>query len=253
MKVFLSHISEEAPLAFVVKEWVEDTFLGQVEVFVSSDIKDLPSGKKWLDEIDSALQNAQVFLVLCSPASISRPWINFETGCAWIKDIPIMPLCHSGQSKGTLPPPISEFQALEVEDPLFVENFFKSIAKHLSVSKLPRIDKSAMNTEIKSSLGSIETARVSDSNVLAEAVTFAPQDELPSEAIDILKLIADLGDEGYEVEALAKEFNISKPKIEYYLDILGKDLLKKHASSLGGTYYYLTPEGRQFLVDHNLL
>ena len=36
MKVFISHVSEEAPLALVLKEWIENSFLGQVDVFVSS-------------------------------------------------------------------------------------------------------------------------------------------------------------------------------------------------------------------------
>jgi hypothetical protein len=155
MKVFISHISEEAPLAHVLKEWMEGSFPGLIEVFVSSDIHDLPGGRKWLDEIDTALQDAQLFLVLCSPHSLPRPWINFETGCAWIKRIPILPLCHSGQAKGNLPPPISEFQALEVEDPSFIGDFLSSLAEHLSISKLPRIDQRAMKDEIGSALAQI--------------------------------------------------------------------------------------------------
>ena len=51
MKVFLSHISGETPLAFVIKEWVENTFLGQEEVFVSSDIKDYPAVKSGLKKL----------------------------------------------------------------------------------------------------------------------------------------------------------------------------------------------------------
>jgi len=39
MKVFISHISEEKELAFVLKEWIETTFLGQLSVFVSSEAK----------------------------------------------------------------------------------------------------------------------------------------------------------------------------------------------------------------------
>ena len=34
MKVFISHIAEEAALASVLKDWIESTFLGQVDVFV---------------------------------------------------------------------------------------------------------------------------------------------------------------------------------------------------------------------------
>src|ERR1044072_1906616 len=108
-KIFLSHISEEAPLAKVLKEWIESTFAGQCEVFVSSDKSSNPPGSRWLDLIDSALTDSKAFIVLCSPSSLRRPWINFETGCGWIKRVPVIPLCHSGQKSGQLPMPISLF------------------------------------------------------------------------------------------------------------------------------------------------
>ena len=34
MKVFISHIAKEVALASVLKDWIESTFLGQVDVFV---------------------------------------------------------------------------------------------------------------------------------------------------------------------------------------------------------------------------
>ncbi|HYR02507.1 MAG TPA: toll/interleukin-1 receptor domain-containing protein, partial [Syntrophobacteria bacterium] len=85
MRVFISHISEEAPLAHVLKDWIESSFAGQCDVFVSSDKDDIPAGSKWLEEIESALGSASALIVLCSPSSLSRPWISFETGCGWIK------------------------------------------------------------------------------------------------------------------------------------------------------------------------
>ncbi len=115
MNAFISHIKEEAGIALKLKECIESTFAGQVEVFVSSDVRDLPAGSKWLTEIDAALNSSLVFLVLCSKNSLKRPWINVEMGCVWIKGVPIIPLCHSGQTKGELPSPISSFQALEMK------------------------------------------------------------------------------------------------------------------------------------------
>ena len=48
MKIFLTHIGEEAGLAAVLKRWIEDTFPGKCEVFVSSDSDDIVPGDKWL-------------------------------------------------------------------------------------------------------------------------------------------------------------------------------------------------------------
>ena len=115
MNIFISHISEETSIAEVLKDWIESTFLGQSEVFASSATDDLPAGNKWIDEIDQALDSAVAFLVLCSPASLKRTWIHLETGWGWIKGLPIIPICHSGQKKDDLPSPISTFQALEID------------------------------------------------------------------------------------------------------------------------------------------
>jgi hypothetical protein len=101
-------------------------------VFVSSDIRDIPAGSRWLEEIEQALGAARVLLVVCSPLSLTRPWINVETGCALIKRVPVVPVCHSGQQRSQLPPPLSTFQALEVESPTFVSDLLASLA-HLRV------------------------------------------------------------------------------------------------------------------------
>lgn len=155
MKVFISHIHEEAILAQVLKEWIESTFIGQLEVFVSSDIKNIPAGSKWLTEIDSALNSSSLFILLCSRLSLTRPWINFEAGCAWIKKVPLMPVCHSGVSKNNLPNPLSIFQAIELDSDKFVEDLFESLKVHFKFSKLPRIDKNAMMLELQTAIKAI--------------------------------------------------------------------------------------------------
>ncbi len=51
-KVFISHISEDAPLANVLKKWIDTTFTGHSETFVSSDIESLPAGTEWMKKVD---------------------------------------------------------------------------------------------------------------------------------------------------------------------------------------------------------
>jgi len=116
MKIFISHISEEKNLAIIFKEWIETTFLGQLSVFVSSDPESIPAGNKWLEDITSALQESKLLIILYSPLSKNRPWINFDTGCGWIKNIPIIPICHSGLKPNQIGQPISSFHGLEMED-----------------------------------------------------------------------------------------------------------------------------------------
>lgn len=65
--VFISHISEEAPLAHSLKSWIEATFPDQVSVFVSSDLVSIQAGDEWYDKIMEALGATSVFIVVCSP------------------------------------------------------------------------------------------------------------------------------------------------------------------------------------------
>ena len=90
MKVFISHIAEEAALASVLKDWIESTFLGQVDVFVSG--HDISSGEQWFRRLGEELTDAKAMLVLCSKRSVSRPWINFEAGAGHVKGVPVIPI-----------------------------------------------------------------------------------------------------------------------------------------------------------------
>ncbi len=151
MSIFLSHISEEAKIALAFKEWIESIFIGIHEVFVSSDIKDLPAGSRWLENIESALDNSKILIVLCSPKSIKRTWINFEAGCGWIKKIPVIPVCHSGLKINTLPMPLSSFQALDMDDEEFSHKLFSTLSKYLDIKK-PRAAFSEMMVELSKAI-----------------------------------------------------------------------------------------------------
>ncbi|MGO9481702.1 MAG: TIR domain-containing protein [Candidatus Kryptoniota bacterium] len=156
----MSHIHEEAELARLFKDWIESTFAWQVEVFVSSDKRDIPVGTRWLPQISSALKTSGLFVMLCSAESLRRSWINFEAGCAWIKEVPLMLICHSGMQKDKLPSPMVEFQAIEINEDTFVNDFFESMRTHLKIIKLPRIDENAMRKELADALSSIEVTEI---------------------------------------------------------------------------------------------
>lgn len=55
--VFISHITQEADLALKLKELIEGSFLGMIEVFVSSDETSISAGSRWLDNITESLSN----------------------------------------------------------------------------------------------------------------------------------------------------------------------------------------------------
>lgn len=179
---FISHVTEEAELALTIQEWIESTFSPTCRVFVSASARDLPPGSAWLDEIRGALAESAALFVICSNSSISRPWINFEAGCGWIRGVPVIPLCHSGVTRDSLPQPLSSFQSLELASPNCCEELLKAAAHHLEhVGPLPRIDMQLMRSEIDDALQKIQASRLA-----ATAVVRGPSEE--NEGFDTLAI-----------------------------------------------------------------
>ena len=143
VEIFISHITAERELALLLKERIEKHFLGLVGAFVSSDQKSIEAGESWLDALSRALKTASLQVVLCSPASIGRPWVNFEAGAAWLKGIPVVPLCHSGLEPDALPMPLSALQGGRVSDGDTFQRLYNRIAK-LVPCECPDIDMKAL-------------------------------------------------------------------------------------------------------------
>lgn len=116
-QVFISHVTEDAAVAAMLKRKMTEDFLGQLTVFLSSDTESIAAGEEWLSSVSEALRNSSIFVVLCSPIAIARPWVNFEAGAAWMRDIPLVPACFGGLRPRDLPMPLSARQGLELNDP----------------------------------------------------------------------------------------------------------------------------------------
>ena len=130
-QIFISHITEDAGIAAKLKLRMSEDFLGQVTVFLSSDTESIAAGEEWLKSVSDALRNSSIFVVLCSPISIMRPWVNFEAGAAWMKDIPLIPVCFSGLRPRDLPMPLSARQGLELNDAQGLRSLYDRIAQVL--------------------------------------------------------------------------------------------------------------------------
>lgn len=147
-KTFISHISEETEIAKYLKKSLTDDFLGMTEVFVSSDRETIAAGENWLKSIEQALRESSLMIVLCSPASISRPWINFEAGAAWMRDIPLIPICHLGLLPSDLPMPLSLRQGLRISDAEGLQSLYLRVAECLSLPRSPKCDFKKLSIEL---------------------------------------------------------------------------------------------------------
>ena len=136
-RLFVSHISEEAEIAALLKQTIEEDFLDLVKLFQSSDIGSIVAGDDWLAAVQQALQDAAAVIVLCSHASIHRPWVQFELGAAWSRQVPIIPLCHSGLRAAELPMPLSRKEAVELAAPEGFARLYQAIASLIDLQRIP--------------------------------------------------------------------------------------------------------------------
>ncbi len=140
MKLFLSHIAEEADIARALKEHLERAL--DVDVFVSG--TDVPLGASWVAWLNEAMTGAERVLVLCSPLSFHQPWILFESGGGWGKSGKVITLCHAGLSKSELTLPLSSFQGLDLDSVAACRSLVSDLARQLDVQIKPEFDANAM-------------------------------------------------------------------------------------------------------------
>jgi hypothetical protein len=143
---FISHIHEESVVAQYVKNWFGGIFLGQLELFVSS-IDATPGN--WLEQVRRSLQRSYYVLPLLSQRSATRPWINFESGSAFIADhVELIPLLHKDLSHSNLEYPYSSFQAYDLRIPDNVLALVQFFARDLELTT-PSVDAAALASEIR--------------------------------------------------------------------------------------------------------
>lgn len=138
--IFVSHAATDAAVAALFKEDIEKHFLGLCDIFVSSSLDSISAGQEWLATIKDNLSRCSILLGLLSPAALSRPWVYFEFGAGWIRNIPTIPICHSGLSRDDLPVPISVMQAIHLTEEGHLKHLYEAhIARALSLSRMPAV------------------------------------------------------------------------------------------------------------------
>jgi hypothetical protein len=131
-QAFISHIAEDAPLAARLRAALDRDFLGNLDICLLSDGGGAPAGADWLDSVEAALRNSALLIALCRPASVRRPWINFEAGAAWMLAMPIIPVCHAGLRPCDLPFPLSFREGITLGDPDDLRRLYARIAEVLA-------------------------------------------------------------------------------------------------------------------------
>jgi len=137
LNVFMSHIHEEEAVAQFLKSRIEETFLGQVDIFVASDAKSIEPGHDWFEKIMEGIRAAKVLLILTSGESAPRPWINFEAGAGWMGGKRVIPLCHRGMVPPALPEALRRLQAVDMTEPAKVADLLSLLAREADLNVPP--------------------------------------------------------------------------------------------------------------------
>lgn len=156
--VFLSHAATDQEIAIYLKSVIEKA-IPDSDVFVSSDTEDLRPGDEWVKKIRENLRAARMLLLLASERGLIRPWVWYETGSAWSREIRIIPCCLGKIRKNDLAAPFSSYQALNVDEAGDLKNLLTEIGHELkltvqmpefepSVSGLRRLDKMRQGSEL---------------------------------------------------------------------------------------------------------
>jgi hypothetical protein len=244
MMIIISHIQDDLRVAVVLKKWVEETFGKNCQVVASTDPESIPLVPRYLDRDDDSLRDLKALIPLCSPESLQRPWIAFEAGCAWMKKILILPVCHSGLSPAELPPPLAVFSPLDLGDKSFPETFFSTLEKEMGISPLPEIAYGRMRLEISQLLQSMPPQPPSAApGANREGATGKPLQPIH---VDILQTLA--GSYGYTAAVMADHFKMEEKKMIPLLKrLVDENLVYPSSAGMGNVRYNLTTAGKAYL------
>jgi len=132
-KVFISYRRSQPDIDFV--ETLSKLLRAQSGVSVWLDSQEIKLGESWQKSIDQALRNADVVVLVLSPASSESEWVRNEIGLARKLDKVIIPILIAGEA--------SSIEMLNLRDVQFVdarqnyENAISSLVTTLKRIRLP--------------------------------------------------------------------------------------------------------------------
>ena len=138
--VFISHISEEQDAAHLLKYYLQKSLGEDLPVFVSSDFTSIQGGDLWFKTIMDALKASAVVIVLLSPESNDRRWINFEAGVGVGADATVIPVVIHCQKRSDVNHPLSNLHIRSLDSVADVYALFGDIAKRVDRIQRAMVD-----------------------------------------------------------------------------------------------------------------
>jgi hypothetical protein len=110
--VFLSYSSASQP-------WVRkfSDALTASGITTWFDAHDILPGERWRDQIERALRQSRVLIMVLTPKSVQRPWTFFELGAALADGKRIVPVLSEDVDPADIPALVSQFQFVRERTP----------------------------------------------------------------------------------------------------------------------------------------
>jgi hypothetical protein len=115
-RVFISHAAADAELARIVADTLK-AGTPPLNTFLSSRPGDIRADAQWMHAVEAALLDSDAFLILLTPNSIGRPWVAFETGCAWFANRTVILARTSNLPAEDVPWPLGSRQLYRLDQP----------------------------------------------------------------------------------------------------------------------------------------
>jgi hypothetical protein len=123
-QVFVSHATAD--------KWVATTICEKIEALGATtfrDDRDIHGGDSIPDAIRAQLKRSRELVVLITPTSWDRPWVQIEVGAAWVwrKQARIIPILYHVETD-RIPAIIKERKAYNLND---LQDYLRELAKRV--------------------------------------------------------------------------------------------------------------------------
>lgn len=135
--IFISHITEERTTALLLKDLLKRVFSEDVEIFVSSDYESIAGGDVWFMTILNRLKSSSVIIVLLSPDSLERRWINFEAGVGVGANATVIPVVIHMLEKNEVGNPLTSLQIRSLQSLAEAHALLQDIGN--KIGRIPKV------------------------------------------------------------------------------------------------------------------
>jgi hypothetical protein len=133
MRVFLSHVSTDHPLAIYLSSAFSSV---GVETFMLPE--HAAPGTSWMEAIRHGLHECEEAVSLITPEALTRPWIAAEWACFWLQEKHCTALL-GGAKVNDLWRPMSTFQAVDLLEPARLSPLLNRWAESTRVLPTPGV------------------------------------------------------------------------------------------------------------------